>query len=117
MLGFEILRQNLEKYEVPISELRGALNIEATSDRIAEMEQRIQEPDLWSNGARTGIAASSLIINQAPERFQSSGRNFCRTESPCRSRFRAEDYRLLNEAEQTWESFAEEFESYVCKHF
>ncbi|NLZ55473.1 MAG: peptide chain release factor 2 [Clostridiaceae bacterium] len=112
MLGFEILRQNLEKYEVPISELRGALNIEATSDRIAEMEQRIQEPDLWSNPERAQELQRQLNhLTKRLNAFNHLEETFAELNLLVDLGSEAEDYELLNEAEQTWESFAEEFES------
>ncbi|NLC85057.1 MAG: peptide chain release factor 2 [Ruminococcaceae bacterium] len=52
MIEFDQYRQTLQTLEPELVRLRAALHINHISDEIAELEQRVQEPDFWNDVER-----------------------------------------------------------------
>lgn len=52
MIEFEQYKHELDGMDDDFAVLRGALHIAETTDRVAELEARAQEPDFWNNPER-----------------------------------------------------------------
>ncbi len=71
MVDLHELRIKTEKYETPLEELKGALHIAATRDRISELEQRTQEPDFWNEPEKAQALQRELThATKKLERFE-----------------------------------------------
>ena len=109
MIELDTYRQNLGKIRESITEVGGALNIEAMKEQLMELQETMNEPDFWNDLERsTSVSKKVRVIENKLEHYNKLIARADDIEATMELAQEMEDQDLVDEAGQEIKSLTED---------